>query len=155
MQVKESIQDGHIISNNRSISHNFHVEETYSAGIILLGWEVKPILFGKISLQESYVSVSKNNEIYLIKMHITPMTEVECNPIRNRKLLLNKKEINKLLTKSSIRGYTIVPINLHFHNGKIKLQIGLAKGKKLFDKRESDKCADGKREIDRMMKNVH
>ena len=134
------------IANNRKAFHDYYIEEQIQAGLVLEGWEVKAIRAGRVQLKESYI-YWKKDAFYLVGCHITALptasTHVRPAPVRPRKLLLNQREI---------AGYTIVPLNMHFHRGKIKAEIGLAKGKKLHDKRESSKESDWKREKQRLMK---
>ena len=143
------------ITVNKKAFHDFFVEEKFEAGIALQGWEVKAIRAGRMNIKESYVII-KNGEIYLIGMHITPLstasTHVVADPTRTRKLLLHNREIMKLIGKVERAGYTLVPIDLHFTRGRIKLEIGLAKGKKLQDKRQDEHEKDWKREAQRAMK---
>ena len=145
------------ITENRKAGFNYFIEERIEAGLALEGWEVKAIRAGRVQIQEAYVIV-RRAEIYLIGAHITPLitasTHVKPDPVRPRKLLLKQSEINKLIGKTERAGYTIVPLNLHYTRGRIKVEIGLAKGKKQHDKRQSLKEADWKREKQRLMKNV-
>ena len=125
--------------------------------MVLEGWEVKAIRAGRVQLKESYI-YWKKDAFYLVGCHITALadasTHVKPNPVRHRKLLLNQREINKLIGKTERAGYTIVPLNMHFTRGKIKAEIGLAKGRKQHDKREASKEADWKREKQRLMKHI-
>lgn len=143
------------ITDNKKAFHDYFIEERYEAGLILEGWEVKSIRAGRANLKESYV-VIKQGAVYLIGCHISPLptasTHIHPDPTRSRKLLLNAAEISKLIGKVERAGYTLVPLNLHFSKGRIKLEIGLAKGKKQHDKRESEKERDWKREQSRLMK---
>lgn len=143
------------ISNNRKAFHDYFIEDQIQAGLVLEGWEVKAIRAGRVQLNESYI-YWKRDAFYLINCHITALptasTHVKPDPTRPRKLLLNQREINKLIGKTERAGYTIVPLNIHYHKGMIKAQIGLAKGKKQHDKRQSSKEADWKREKQRLMK---
>mgnify|MGYP001096211345 FL=1 len=143
------------ITVNKKAFHDFFIEEKFEAGIVLQGWEVKAIRAGRMNIKESYVII-KSGEIYLIGMHITPLstasTHVVADPTRTRKLLLHNREIMKLIGKVERAGYTLVPIDLHFTRGRIKLEIGLAKGKKLHDKRQDEHEKDWKREAQRAMK---
>ena len=146
------------IVNNKKAFHDFFIEDQLEAGLVLEGWEVKSIRAGRVQLQDS--SRCGQNEAGLLGgCHITALptasTHVKPDPVRPRKLLLKQSEINKLIGKTERAGYTIVPLNLHFTRGKIKMEIGLAKGKKQHDKRQSLKEADWKREKQRLMKNVH
>jgi SsrA-binding protein len=143
------------ITVNKKAFHDYFVEEKYEAGIALEGWEVKAIRAGRMNIKESYVII-KSGEIYLIGMHISPLatasTHNQHDPIRTRKLLLHANEIGKLIGKVERAGYTLVPIDLHFVRGRIKLEIGLAKGKKQHDKRADELDKDSKREALRAMK---
>lgn len=143
------------ITVNKKIFHDYFVEEKYEAGLVLEGWEVKAIRAGRTQLKEAYV-VIKNGEIWLIGMHITPLlsasTHISPDPTRTRKLLLHGRQIDKLIGLVERSGYALLPIDLHYNKGRVKLEIGLAKGKKQFDKREDAKDKDWKREQDRLMK---
>jgi SsrA-binding protein len=143
------------ITVNKKAFHDYFVEEKYEAGIALEGWEVKAIRAGRMNIKESYVIIN-SGEIYLIGMHISPLatasTHNQHDPIRTRKLLLHANEIGKLIGKVERAGYTLVPIDLHFVRGRIKLEIGLAKGKKQHDKRADALDKDSKREAQRAMK---
>ena len=144
-----------ILCQNKRARHDYFIEDKFEAGIVLEGWEVKSIRAGKVQLNESYVIV-RDGELYVLNMHVSPLatasTHIHPNATRTRKLLLHRQEINRLIGKVEIRGYTLVPLNLHYKNGKIKLEFGLAKGKKLHDKRDSAKERDWQREKDRIMK---
>ncbi|MEN3373767.1 SsrA-binding protein SmpB [Dechloromonas sp. ZS-1] len=143
------------ITVNKKAFHDFFIEEKYEAGLALQGWEVKAIRAGRMNIKESYV-VIKNGEIFLIGMHITPLptasTHVNPDPTRTRKLLLHANEISKLIGKVERAGYALVPIDLHYTRGRIKLEVGLAKGKKQHDKRHDAADKDAKREAERAMK---
>ena len=143
------------IIENRKAFHDYFIEEKHEAGMVLEGWEVKAIRAGRANIKESYV-VIRGEEIFLFGMHITPLTtassHVRHDPTRTRKLLLHKKEIARLIGKVERAGYTLVPIDMHFKQGRIKLEIGLAKGKKLHDKREDEKKKDWDREKQRLMR---
>jgi SsrA-binding protein len=142
------------ITVNKKAFHDYFVEEKFEAGIALQGWEVKAIRAGRMNIKESYVII-KSGEIYLIGMHISPLatasTHVVADPTRTRKLLLHRREIMKLIGKVERAGYALVPIDLHFTRGRIKLEIGLAKGKKMHDKRQDEHEKDWKREAQRAM----
>ncbi|NOL51448.1 SsrA-binding protein SmpB [Pelistega suis] len=144
------------IVENRKARHDYFIEDRFEAGLVLEGWEVKSIRAGKVQLGESYVIV-RDAELYLLNMHVSPLatasTHIHPNATRTRKLLMHRQEINRLIGKVDIRGYTLVPLNLHYKNGKIKLEFGLGKGKKLHDKRDSAKDRDWQREKERIMKN--
>ena len=143
------------IIENRKAFHDYFIEEKHEAGMVLEGWEVKAIRAGRANIKESYV-VIRGEEIFLFGMHIAPLTtassHVSHDPTRTRKLLLHKKEIARLIGKVERAGYTLVPIDMHFKQGRIKLEIGLAKGKKLHDKREDEKKKDLDREKQRLMR---
>ena len=145
------------IANNKKAFHEYIIEEQLEAGLVLEGWEVKAIRAGRVQIKESYIHW-KRGAFYLVGCHITALatasTHVKPDPVRQRKLLLNQSEINKLVAKIERAGYTIVPLNLHYKGGNIKMDIGLAKGKKQHDKRESLKEADWKREKQRLMKST-
>ncbi|TCS71554.1 SsrA-binding protein [Sulfuritortus calidifontis] len=143
------------IADNKKAFHDYFIEERYEAGIALEGWEVKAIRAGRVQLKEAYV-VIKKGEIWLIGSHISPLptasTHVKPDPVRTRKLLLHAAEISKLIGKVERAGYTLVPLNLHYSKGRIKLEIGLAKGKKAHDKRETEKQREWDREKARLMR---
>ena len=143
------------IIENRKAFHDYFIEEKHEAGMVLEGWEVKAIRAGRANIKESYV-VIRGEEIFLFGMHIAPLTtassHVSHDPTRTRKLLLHKKEIARLIGKVERAGYTLVPLDLHYKNGLIKLEIGLAKGKKLHDKRETSAERDWQRDKARLMK---
>ncbi|MEN9455893.1 MAG: SsrA-binding protein SmpB [Neisseriaceae bacterium] len=144
------------IINNRKAFHDYFIEEKYEAGIALEGWEVKAVRAGRVQIKEAYVIV-KHSEIYLIGSHITPLptasTHIHPDPTRSRKLLLHIEEIRKLIGKVERAGYTLVPLDLHFTKGRVKVEIGLAKGKKQHDKRETEKNREWEREKARLMRN--
>jgi SsrA-binding protein len=143
------------IAQNRKAFFDYTVEERFEAGLVLEGWEVKAIRAGQTQLKEAYVIV-RAGEIFLLNAHITPLktasTHIQPEPTRTRKLLLNAAEIRKLIGKVERAGYTLVPIDLHFSKGRIKLEIGLAKGKRQFEKRDATREKDWKREQSRLMK---
>jgi len=143
------------IVENKKAFHDYFVEERYEAGLVLEGWEVKAIRAGRVQLKEAYV-ILKGAEPFVIGMHIsalpTASTHVNPDPTRSRKLLLSAEEIRKLIGKVEQRGYTLVPINLHYKGGRVKLEIGLAKGKKQHDKREVEKERDWQREQQRLLR---
>jgi SsrA-binding protein len=146
------------ITNNKKAFYDYFIEEKYEAGIVLEGWEVKAIRDNRINLKEAYVIIQRG-EIYLIGCHITPLgsasTHVRPDTIRTRKLLLHSDEISKLIGKVQIAGYTLVPLDLHFTRGRIKAQIGLAKGKKQYDKRATEKDRDWQREKGRIVREAN
>jgi SsrA-binding protein len=143
------------IVQNKKAFHDYFIEEKYEAGIVLEGWEVKAIRDNRTNLKEAYVIIQRG-EIYLIGCHITPMgaasTHIRPDAIRTRKLLLRNEEIAKLIGKVERSGYTLVPIDMHFKGGRIKIQIGLAKGKKQYDKRNAEKERDWERDKARIMR---
>ena len=143
------------IVQNRKALHDYFIEERYEAGLVLEGWEVKAIRAGRSQLQEAYV-VIRDGEVFLIGSHIsalpTASTHVQPDPVRNRKLLMKGEEIRKLIGLVDRAGYTLVPLDLHFSRGRIKLAVGLAKGKKQHDKRESLKEREWQREQQRLMR---
>ncbi|MBX7228147.1 MAG: SsrA-binding protein SmpB [Burkholderiaceae bacterium] len=143
------------IVNNKKAFHEYFIEEKYEAGIVLQGWEVKSIREGRGNIKEGYVIV-RDAALYLINANITPLktasTHIIPEATRTRKLLLHKAEISKLIGKVERAGYTLVPLDLHYKAGRIKLEIGLAKGKKLHDKREAEKDKDWNREKQRLIK---
>ncbi|HEY9102687.1 SsrA-binding protein SmpB [Chitinimonas sp.] len=143
------------IVDNRKAFHDYFIEEKFEAGLVLEGWEVKSIRAGKVQIKEGYV-ILRNGAFYLIGAHISPLTSASTHvlpdPTRSRKLLLNQAEINKLIGRVERAGYTLAPLDMHFKAGRIKLQIGLAKGKKLHDKRDTERTKDAQREIQRAMK---
>ena len=143
------------IADNKKAFHDYFIEERYEAGLVLEGWEVKAIRAGRTQLKEAYV-VLKGEEVWVIGMLVSPLAtasaHVKPDPTRSRKLLLKAEEIRKLIGAVERAGYTLVPLNLHFTRGRIKLEIGLAKGKKQFDKRETEKKRDWEREKARLMR---
>lgn len=143
------------IIENRKAFHDYTIEERFEAGLVLQGWEVKAIRAGRAQLKESYVVVS-DGALWLLGMHLSPLlsasTHIHPDAMRTRKLLLKGEEISKLIGKVEQRGYALVPINLHFKNGRIKLDFGLGKGKKLHDKRDAAQEKDWAREKERLMK---
>lgn len=144
-----------LLANNKKAFHDYFIEEKYEAGLSLLGSEVKSIKKGKVSIKESFIS-DRNGEMFIYGMHVTPYEqayEKDIDPTRTRRLLLHKKEINKLIGQKTQAGYTIVPLKIYERDGLVKLELALAKGKKQFDKRESIKAKDDKRKIDRALKN--
>ena len=147
-------EDIKVVANNKKARHDYFIEMTYEAGLVLKGTEVKSIRQGRVNLKESYVIV-KNGEIFVFGMHVSPYKEGNIfneDPLRTRKLLLNRKEIRKISQDIKLEGSTVVPLRLYFKRGRAKLEIALAKGKKLYDKRESQREKDIKRSIDRKYK---
>src|SRR6185295_11288508 len=155
----ETGSDEHVgmsIVENKKAYHDYFVEEKFEAGLALEGWEVKAIRAGRAQLKEAYVVV-KGGEIVLLGAHVTPLptasTHIKPDPTRTRKLLLHRSEINRLVGKVERAGYTMTPLDLHFVKGRIKIEIGLARGKKQYDKRETEKLRDWNREKQRLLRN--
>jgi|SRR5688572_19658893 SsrA-binding protein len=157
MSKKKSGDQSASIAENRKARHEYFIEQTYEAGIALQGWEVKSLRDGRLQLKEAYVFL-KNGEAYLFGAHIsalpTASTHVIPDPIRTRKLLLNRAELNQLVGAVERRGYTLVPLEMYWKGGRAKLRIGLAKGKKEHDKRATSKDRDWQREKSRIMKHT-
>jgi len=143
------------IVDNKKAFHDYFIEERYEAGLVLEGWEVKAIRAGRAQIKEAYV-VMQHAEPYVIGMHVsalpTASTHVRADPTRTRKLLLNAEEIRKLIGKVEQRGYTLVPLDLHYKDGRVKMAVGLAKGKKQHDKRDTEKEREWQREQQRLMR---
>ena len=140
-----------LIANNKKAYHDFFIDETYEAGIALVGTEVKSLRMGQCSIKESFIRIEKG-EMYIYQMHINPYEKGNLfnrDPLRHRKLLLHKSEINKLLGKQKEKGFTIVPLKVYFKDSLVKVEIGLARGKKLYDKRDDLQKKDMKREAER------
>jgi SsrA-binding protein len=142
------------IIENRKAFHDYFVEERYEAGLVLEGWEVKAIRAGRAQISDAYVIVDRG-ALWLIGAHISPLlsasTHVQADPVRTRKLLLNAEEIRRLIGKVEQRGYTLIPLDLHYSKGRIKLQIALAKGKLKHDKRASEREKEWQREKTRLL----
>ena len=145
------------IADNKKAFHDYFIEEKFEAGMVLEGWEVKAIRAGRVQLKEAYVVV-KNAEVFVIGCHISPLlaasTHIHPDPTRSRKLLLRADEIRKLIGKTERAGFTLVPLDMHFSKGRIKLQIGLAKGKKQHDKRAAEKEREWQREKQQIVRKV-
>jgi len=143
------------IIDNRKAFHDYFIEERFEAGLVLEGWEVKAIRDGRAQIKEAYV-ILRGAEIFIIGMHISPLlaasTHIKPDPVRTRKLLLHANEISTLIGKVERAGFTLVPLDLHYTKGRIKIEIGLAKGKKQYDKRETEKQKDWDREKQRLMR---
>ena len=140
-----------LICQNKKARHNYSIEDTYEVGIALMGTEVKSLREGRANLGDSYGKI-KNGEVYLVDAHISPYTfgnRFNHDPLRTRKLLLHKKEIRRLIGKVQEKGFTLIPLRLYFSNGKAKVELGLGKGKKLFDKRETLKRKTMERDMER------
>jgi SsrA-binding protein len=146
---------GSTIALNKKAGHDYHIEQRYEAGIALQGWEVKSLRAGRVQLKESYVRIL-HGEAFLLGCHIsalaTASTHVSPDPVRTRKLLLKRAELNRLIGLTERAGYTLVPTALYWKRGRAKLEIGLAKGKKLHDKRATEKDKDWQREKERLFK---
>ena len=143
-----------LVANNKKAFHDYFIEDTYEAGIALAGTEVKSLRAGKCSIKESFIRVEKG-EVYIYGMHISPYEKGNIfnkDPMRIRKLLLHRHEINKIEGSLQEKGLTLVPLKVYFKNSLVKLEIGVARGKKLYDKREDAAKKDAKRQIDRAMK---
>ncbi len=145
------------IADNKKALFNYHIEDRFEAGMVLQGWEVKALRLGKVQLTDGYVIV-REGELFLIGCQINPIrstsTHVTAEAARTKKLLLNREEIRRLIGKVDQKGFTLVPLNLHWRNGRVKCEIALAKGKAEHDKRDTLKEREGKREVERAMK-VH
>lgn len=143
------------IVQNKKAFHDYFIEQRFEAGVALEGWEVKAIRAGRVQIKEAYVIIS-NSELFLLGCHISPLptasTHVQPDPVRTRKLLLHAEEISRLIGNVERAGYTLVPLDLHFSKGRIKLEIGLAKGKKQHDKRADAKDRDWQRQKERLLK---
>jgi SsrA-binding protein len=143
------------IAKNRQATHEYTIDERFEAGLVLQGWEVKSLRDGRIQLKESYV-VIKKGEAWLVRAHVSALlsasTHVNPDSIRAKKLLLHRRELNKLIGSVERKGYTIIPLSMYWKNGRAKLEIGLAKGKQLHDKRAASKAKDGQREMARIVK---
>ncbi|GAB4058948.1 SsrA-binding protein SmpB [Uliginosibacterium sediminicola] len=143
------------IIDNRKAFHDYFIEERYEAGLVLEGWEVKAIRANRTQIKEAYVTL-RGEEVVVVGMHISPLlaasTHIKPDPVRPRKLLLKANEIAGLIGKVERAGYTLVPLDLHYTRGRVKMEIGLAKGKKQYDKRDSEKQRDWEREKQRLVR---
>ena len=143
------------IADNKKAAYNYFFEERFEAGMVLQGWEVKALREGKVQLTDGYVVV-KGGELYVIGCQINPLktasSHISPDAVRTKKLLMHKEEIRRLIGKVEQKGYTLVPLNLHWKEGKVKCEIALAKGKAEHDKRDTIKDREGKREVERAMK---
>lgn len=145
-----------LIAKNPTAKHNYTIVDTIEAGIVLTGTEIKSIRKGKVNLKDSYASINSNGECYIYGMHISPYENGNIfnkDPLRDRKLLLNRREINKLIGSIKQKGLTLVPISLYFKGSFVKVELGIGKGKKLFDKREDLKKKDAEMKIKQHMAN--
>ncbi len=144
-----------IIAENRKARHDFTIHETFEAGIALTGTEVKSLRAGRANMKDSYAQVTRNAEVFVYNLHISPYEHGNIfnhDPLRNRRLLLHREEIRRLIGKVKEKGYALVPLKLYFKHGLVKLELALATGKKLYDKRQDLAKKDAKREMERAMK---
>ena len=144
-----------LIAKNPTAFHNYNIDDKLEAGIVLSGTEIKSIRSGKANLKDSY-AIIKNSEVYIVGMHISPYEHGNIfnkDPLRDRKLLLNKREINKLIGLTKQKGYSLVPLNMYFKGSLVKIELGVGKGKKLYDKREDIAKKDAERRIRQQMSN--
>jgi SsrA-binding protein len=144
-----------VVCQNRKAYHDYHIEETIEAGMALLGTEVKSLRDGKANLKDSYV-LMKDGEAFLLNSHISPYSHgniLNHDPLRTRKLLMHREEIDKLSGKAATKGFTLIPLKIYFKDSRAKVEIGVAKGKRLFEKRETIKEREAQREIERAMRN--
>ena len=155
MGVPPNLSPAMSIVQNKKAFHDYFVEERFEAGIALEGWEVKAIRAGRVQIKEAYVIVN-NGEIFLIGCHISPLptasTHFTPDPVRTRKLLLHAREISRLIGSVERAGYALLPLDMHYKDGRIKIEIGLAKGKKQYDKRRDEKDKDWRREQQRLLR---
>ena len=146
--------DMKLVANNKKAYHDYFIEEKYEAGLVLHGTEVKSLRMGKCSIKEAFIRV-ENGEVFIYGMHISPYEKGNIfnkDPLRVKKLLLHRQQIRKLVGDSSEKGYTIVPLQVYFKDGRAKIEIGLAKGKKLYDKRQDIAKKDQRREAEKELK---
>lgn len=149
------MSDNKLIAKNPTAFHNYTIENKLEAGIVLSGTEIKSIRIGKANLKDSYALI-KNNEIYIVGLHISPYEHGNIfnkDPLRDRKLLLNRREINKLIVMTKQKGYSLVPLNMYFKGSLVKIELGVGKGKKLYDKREDIAKKDAERRMRQHAKN--
>lgn len=143
-----------IIAENRKARHDYHIDDTYEAGMVLVGTEVKSLRNGRANLRDAYARI-RNGEVFVHQMHIGPYPFAyygNHEPLRQRKLLLHKSEIKRLIGKVNEKGYSLIPLNVYFKDGKVKMTLALARGKRQYDKRQSIRQRDQKRELDRAIK---
>lgn len=154
---KNNKTENNSIAQNRQATHEYSIEQRFEAGLVLEGWEVKSLRDGRIQLKESYVGIKKG-EAWLYGAHVSPMlsasTHIKPEAVRSKKLLLHRYELNKLIGAVERKGYTLIPLSMYWKNGRAKLELGLAKGKQLHDKRASSKERDWQREKARIMKHA-
>jgi SsrA-binding protein len=144
-----------IVCTNKQARHDYFVTDTYEAGMVLRGTEVKSLREGRANLKDSYAQI-KDGELFLVNCHISPYSfgnQFNHDPTRPRKLLLHKREIRRLIGKVAEKGFTLIPLKIYFKNGIAKVELGLAKGKKVYDKREDMKARDAQREVEKALKN--
>jgi SsrA-binding protein len=155
MSQDKKSSGGNTIALNKQATHEYFIEDRYEAGIALQGWEVKSLRAGRLQLKEGYVTL-RNGEAWLFGAHISPLpaasTHVQTDPLRTRKLLLHREQLDKLIGAVERRGYTLVPLAMYWKRGRAKLEIGVAKGKKAYDKRATEKERDWQREKQRLLK---
>jgi SsrA-binding protein len=147
-------KEGKVLAQNKKASHDYHIEETFEAGIVLQGTEIKSVRAGRINIRDSFARI-QNGELFLINAHINTYEQgnrYNHEPLRTRKLLLHKKQISKLIGATKVTGYSLIPLKVYLKNGFAKVLFGLAKGKKSYDKREDLKKKDAKRDIDRAIR---
>lgn len=143
-----------MIARNKKATHDYHIEDTFEAGIVLTGTEIKSIRQGRVNLQDSYARIDRG-ELFIVGMHISPFEQgnrFNVDPTRTRKLLMHKKEIDKLIGVTKVKGLTLIPLDLHLRNGFAKVQLALGRGKKLYDKRATSAKRDAERMIQRKLK---
>ena len=146
-----------IVATNRKAHHDYHIEDTLEAGLVLTGSEIKSIRAGQVNLRDSYATF-RNDELWLINTHIAPYQQASYSnhePRRDRKLLLHRREINRLIGKLQEKGLTLVPLKIYLKNSRAKVELGLARGKKLYDKRQTMRERDDRRQIDRLVGRQH
>lgn len=152
--MKMAKEEMKLVANNKKAYHDYFIEEKYEAGLVLHGTEVKSLRMGKCSIKEAFIRI-ENGEVFIYGMHISPYEKGNIfnkDPLRVRKLLLHKQQIRKLIGNSAEKGYTIVPLQVYFKDGRAKIEIGLAKGKKLYDKRQDIAKKDQRREAEKELK---
>lgn len=152
--MAEKKQGGRVIAQNRKAYHEYFVDDKYEAGIALFGTEVKSLRAGAVNLKDSYCSF-KNGELFVVGMHVSPYEKGNIfnrEPLRDRKLLMHRRELNKLFGLVAQKGYTLVPLSLYFSGKNVKVEVGLCRGKKLYDKRDTAAKNEATREMDRRMK---
>ena len=150
-------ESGKVLATNRKAYHDYHIEETHEAGVVLTGTEIKSVRAGSVNLRDSYAQV-RNGEMWLMNAHVAPYepaSRQNADPYRDRKLLMHRKEILRLFGRVQEKGLTLIPLRVYLKKNKAKVEIGLARGKKQYDKREAIAKRDSAREIQRAVKNVH